>query len=165
LSQKLLRIGNGFDSHRFESKRKLILGGIQIPYLQGLAGHSDADVLTHAVIDALLGAANLGDIGEHFPPSDPAYKDVSSILLLKKVCALLQAEHWQVVNLDCILICEAPKISPYKKEIIESLALVLNVNPSQIGLKGKTAESMGALGRGEGMAAMVIALLEKPVSG
>lgn len=156
-----MRIGNGFDSHQLEAGYKLIIGGLEIPFERGLKGHSDADVLTHAIIDALLGAANLGDIGEHFPPTDPAYKGISSVLLLQEICALLRENNWEIINLDCILICEKPKILPHKKKIIENLAHFMGVSAEQISLKGKTAEKMGALGREEGIASMVICLLEK----
>jgi 2-C-methyl-D-erythritol 2,4-cyclodiphosphate synthase len=156
----MFRIGNGFDSHRLEANYKLILGGIPIPHSKGLVGHSDADVLTHAIIDALLGASNLGDIGELFPSSDPAYKGISSLLLLQKTLELLIKHNWQIINLDCILICEQPKISPHKQSIINSLSQVLGIRAEQISLKAKTAEKMGALGREEGIACLVVVLLE-----
>ncbi|MDX1919336.1 MAG: 2-C-methyl-D-erythritol 2,4-cyclodiphosphate synthase [Candidatus Caenarcaniphilales bacterium] len=156
-----LRIGNGFDSHSFELGRKLIIGGVHIPYEKGLKGHSDGDVLTHAVIDSLLGAAGLGDIGEFFPPSDASLKGVNSISLLEQIIEKIKSENWSIVNLDCVLICEEPKISPYKKQILDSLSEALQIEFGQINLKGKTAEKMGSLGRGEGIAAIVVSLLEK----
>lgn len=160
----LLRIGNGFDSHTFESGRKLIIGGVEIPHTKGLKGHSDGDVLTHAVIDSLLGAAGLGDIGEFFPPSDNKLKGISSLILLEQIVNKIHSENWAIINLDCVIICEEPKISPFKKQILESLSKILQIEFGQINLKGKTAEKMGALGRGEGMAAIVVSLLEKKIS-
>ena len=139
---------------------KLILGGVQIEFEKGLMGHSDADVLTHAIIDALLGASALPDIGELFPAEDMAYKNISSLLLLQEVHKILQKENYKIVNLDCILICEKPKISIYKKNIIASLALALQIDEKQINLKAKTAEQMGSLGREEGIASLVVALIE-----
>ncbi|MDJ0625679.1 MAG: 2-C-methyl-D-erythritol 2,4-cyclodiphosphate synthase [Candidatus Caenarcaniphilales bacterium] len=161
MSNNLLRIGNGFDSHRLEEGYKLILGGIEIPFEKGLVGHSDADVLTHSIIDCLLGASNLGDIGEHFPPSDPAFKGISSLSLLKNVKDKLLLEKWQIVNIDCILICERPKISSYKNKIVSSLAEALNLSVDRLSIKGKTAEKMGSLGREEGIVAISTCLLEK----
>ncbi len=163
MSKNFLRIGQGFDSHRLEPNRDLILGGIKIPHEKGLAGHSDADVLTHAIIDALLGASNLGDIGEHFPPSDPQFKDANSIAMLQKIIFLLKANRWEICNLDAVIVCEKPKISPFKAQIIHSLAAAMQVLPEQISLKGKTAEKMGALGREEGIAVIAVALLQKQV--
>lgn len=164
MSNSFLRIGNGFDSHPFELGRKLVVGGVEIPYTKGLKGHSDGDMLTHAIIDSLLGAAGLGDIGEFFPPSDIRLKGVSSLLLLEQIISKIESEKWSIINLDCVIICEEPKISPYKKQILETLSKVLKIEPGQINLKGKTAEKMGALGRGEGMAAIVVSLLEKNIS-
>jgi 2-C-methyl-D-erythritol 2,4-cyclodiphosphate synthase len=160
----LLRIGNGFDIHRLEDGYKLILGGVEIPFPKGLKGHSDADVLTHAIIDALLGAANLPDIGELFPPTDPAYKGIRSVILLEKVISLLESKGWKIINLDCTLICEKPKISDYKSQIKKTLSQVLKIQAEQISIKGKTAEQLGSLGRGEGIAVMVVVLIEKEVS-
>ncbi len=160
----MLRIGNGFDIHRLEDGYKLILGGVEIPFPKGLKGHSDADVLTHAIIDALLGAANLPDIGELFPPTDPAYKGIRSVILLEKVISLLESKGWKIINLDCTLICEKPKISDYKSQIKKTLSQVLKIQAEQISIKGKTAEQLGSLGRGEGIAVMVVVLIEKEVS-
>ena len=155
-----LRIGNGFDSHRLVKDRPLILGGVQIPYSLGLAGHSDADVLIHAIIDSLLGASGLGDLGELFPDHDLQYSNISSLIFLREIQQKLEKEAWQIINIDSVVICEKPKILPYKKQIIASLALNLKIEPSQISLKAKTAEKMGALGREEGIACLSISLLE-----
>lgn len=157
----MFRIGNGFDSHRLEFGYKLILGGIEIDFEKGLKGHSDADVLTHAIIDALLGAAALPDIGELFPQTDKSYQNINSLSLLQKVDSMLKKDHWAIINLDCILICEKPKISPYKESIIASLSSTLKISKNQINLKAKTAENMGALGRQEGMASFVVALIHQ----
>jgi len=155
----LLRIGQGFDSHRFESGRDLILGGVKIPHTHGLKGHSDGDVLTHAIIDSLLGAASLGDIGEHFPVGDPKYKDAHSLDLLTEVIEDLWKGDWRIVNIDCIIICEAPKLTSHKNTIEESLSKVLRLKARQLNIKAKTAERMGSLGREEGIAAWSTTLL------
>ena len=159
------RIGQGFDSHRFcetsDEKRPLILGGTEIPFPRGLAGHSDADALIHAIIDSLLGATGMSDIGELFPPSDSRFKNISSVLLLKEVIELTEQNAWKVINNDCTIICEKPKISDYKTAMISKLANAMKISQEQISLKGKTAEKMGALGREEGIAVIAIALLEK----
>lgn len=154
----MLRIGQGFDVHAFESGRKLILGGVQIAHNQGLAGHSDADVLIHAVIDAFLGALSLGDIGKLFPDNDMSYKDADSMELLKKV--LEKAPNFKLNNLDVIVICERPKIAPYSEEMRKNIASAFNCNINQISIKGTTTEKLGFTGRGEGIAAMAVILLE-----
>jgi 2-C-methyl-D-erythritol 2,4-cyclodiphosphate synthase len=154
----LLRIGQGFDVHAFESGRKLILGGVQIAHNQGLAGHSDADVLIHAVIDAFLGALSLGDIGKLFPDNDMSYKDADSMELLKKV--LEKAPNFKLNNLDVTVICERPKIVPYSEEMRKNIASAFNCNINQISIKGTTTEKLGFTGRGEGIAAMAVILLE-----
>lgn len=156
-----LRIGNGYDLHRLVIGRPLILGGVQIPHPKGLWGHSDADVLTHALIDALLGASNLGDIGALFPDNDSRFKDICSLELLRKVRSLLEERRWNIINVDCVVICQQPKILPWKQQIQTNLAECLQINPEQIGLKGKTAEQLGALGREEGIAAYVVGLLSQ----
>ncbi len=155
------RIGQGFDAHRFKEGRKLILGGVDIPFPWGLDGHSDADALCHAVADALLGAAALGDIGRHFPPSDAQWKDANSLLLLEKVENLIWKAHYKVVNVDAAIICEEPKISLYSKQMRENLAKVLKIDSENIGIKGKTTEQMGFTGRREGIAVIAVALLKK----
>ncbi|MDX1917689.1 MAG: 2-C-methyl-D-erythritol 2,4-cyclodiphosphate synthase [Candidatus Caenarcaniphilales bacterium] len=161
MSGKIFRIGQGFDTHRLMEGRRLILGGVEIPHPKGLAGHSDADVLIHALIDALLGAAGLGDIGEFFPDTDPAYKDISSSILLRQVHLKLHKEGWEIVNIDATLILEKPKLLPFKRQIIASLAEVLCTSDHLISLKAKTAEKMGALGREEGIAALVVVMIQK----
>jgi len=160
-----MRIGHGYDSHRFAEGRRLVLAGVEIPAERGLAGHSDADAVAHAVTDALLGAAGLGDIGRHFPPSDPAYRDADSMLLLDQVVRLLEQENFQVVNVDVTVVAEAPKIGPHAQAMRERLAGVLGIAPSHVSLKGKTNEGMGWIGRGEGIAAFAVALLDRVSDG
>ncbi len=155
-----MRIGIGFDTHRFESGRKLIIGGETIEHPKGLAGHSDADVLIHAIIDALLGAANLGDIGLLFPDSDARYKDISSIELLKRVGRLLIDKKIDIINIDTVLICEKPKIKDYIDKIKINISGALGGLPAdRIGIKGKTTEKLGFAGREEGIAAEAVALV------
>ena len=156
-----LRIGNGFDVHRFEEGRPLFLGGILIENHAGLAGHSDADVLIHAIIDSLLGAAAIGDIGELFPDTDNTFKNIRSTLLLEKVVAELAARGWKIVNVDSTVICETPKISRYKLEMREKLAGIMQIPVDCVMVKGKTTEKLGFTGRKEGIAASATALLEK----
>jgi len=155
------RIGQGFDAHRFKEGRKLILGGVDIPFPWGLEGHSDADVLCHAVSDALLGAAAMGDIGQHFPPSEAQWKDADSLMLLEKVENLIWKAHYKVVNVDATVICQEPKIALYSKAMQANLARVLKIDPENVSVKGKTTEEMGFTGRKEGIAAMAVALLKK----
>jgi len=156
-----LRVGSGFDVHRFEEGRELFLGGILIENHIGLSGHSDADVLIHAVIDALLGAAAIGDIGELFPDTDNTFKNIRSTILLEKVVSELDSRGWQIVNVDSTVICETPKISRYKFQIREKLAEIMRIPLDCIMVKGKTTEKLGFTGRKEGIAAMSTALLEK----
>ena len=153
--------GIGYDSHRLAQGRRLILGGVEIPHEQGLEGHSDADVLTHAVIDALLGAAGLGDIGEHFPDTDERYRDADSIELLQAVVAMIAAEGLALVNVDCTVIMEAPKLAPHRDAIRERLAETLGVQPQRVNVKASTGERMGFVGRGEGVATLAIASLDR----
>jgi 2-C-methyl-D-erythritol 2,4-cyclodiphosphate synthase len=155
-----MRIGQGFDVHAFASGRKLVLGGVEIAYDKGLAGHSDADVLLHAVCDALLGAAALGDIGRHFPDSDPRYKDADSRALLRAVAELLASAGLRVVNVDATVIAEAPRIAPHAARMVRNIAEDLRVPLSAINVKATTTEKLGFTGRGEGIAAQAIALLE-----
>jgi 2-C-methyl-D-erythritol 2,4-cyclodiphosphate synthase len=155
------RAGIGFDSHRLEEGRKLILGGVEIESDRGLAGHSDADVLTHAIIDALLGAAGLGDIGQHFPDTDESWKDADSMVLLSEVCTFLEDHGWTVRHVDTTLICEAPKMAPHRDEIRRSLARCIGIKPIDVNVKFTTNEGMGFVGRGEGMAAMAVASVER----
>jgi 2-C-methyl-D-erythritol 2,4-cyclodiphosphate synthase len=154
-----MRIGIGYDSHRFAAGRQLILGGVPIPHSHGLSGHSDADAVAHAVTDALLGAAALGDIGTHFPPSNPSYKDADSIELLRQANELLEGHGYQVINIDVTVICETPKIGPHTAAMRARLAAVLGIGVKHISIKGKTNEGMGWIGKGEGIAVVAIALI------
>jgi len=151
--------GIGYDCHRFAPGRKLILGGVEIPHEQGLAGHSDADVLIHALIDALLGGAGLGDIGEHFPDSDERYRNADSLTLLETVVTTVIAAGLEILNADCTVIMERPKLGPYKQEIRERLAKALGLAPARVNVKATTGEGMGFVGRGEGVAALALASL------
>ena len=156
-----LRIGHGYDVHRLTEGRRLILGGVEVPYEKGLLGHSDADVLTHAVMDALLGAAALGDIGRLFPDTDAAYAGISSILLLKRVAERLREAGYAVVNLDATVLAQAPKLAPYRERMRENLAHVLALDASRVSVKATTEEGLGFTGEGLGIAAHAVALLEK----
>ena len=155
-----LRIGQGYDVHRLVAGRKLVRGGEEIPFAVGLDGHSDADVLLHALGDALLGAASLGDLGRHFPPSDERWRGASSVDLLARIVALVQESGYRVVNCDLTLVAEAPKLSPYRERIIARIARILGIEENAVGLKATTNEGLGAIGRGEGMAAFAVVLLE-----
>ncbi len=154
-----LRIGQGYDIHRLVAGRKLMLGGEAIPFHLGLDGHSDADVLLHALGDALLGAASLGDLGRHFPPGDERWRGAASVDLLQRIVALVREEGYRVVNCDLTLVAEAPKLAPYRDRIIERIARVLGLEENAVGLKATTNEGLGAIGRGEGMAAFAVVLL------
>lgn len=154
-----MRIGTGYDVHRLVENRALILGGVAIPYEKGLLGHSDADVLLHAIMDALLGAAALGDIGKHFPDKDPEYAGISSVLLLKKVAELLNEEHYLVGNIDATIIAQQPKLAPYIQEMRENVAEALGISLNQINIKATTEEGLGFTGSGEGIAAQAVCLL------
>ena len=154
------RIGQGYDVHRLAEGRALILGGVAIPYEQGLDGHSDADVLTHAIMDALLGAAGLGDIGKLFPDTEERYRGISSLLLLRKVGELLKIKGWQVVNLDSTIVAQAPKISPYREAMRRNLAEALGIDEASVSVKATTEERLGFTGDGSGMAAHAVVLLE-----
>ena len=156
-----LRIGHGYDVHRLVEGRKLILGGVEIPWERGLLGHSDADVLTHAVMDALTGAARLGDIGKLFPDTDPAYEGISSVKLLSEVGRLLGEKGYQVVNIDATLIAQAPKVGPYRQQMAENIAAALRMDSQRVNVKATTEEHLGFTGDGSGMAAHAVALLEK----
>ncbi|MBF0136060.1 MAG: 2-C-methyl-D-erythritol 2,4-cyclodiphosphate synthase [Magnetococcales bacterium] len=154
-----MRIGQGFDVHAWVTGRSLVLGGVHIPHAQGLLGHSDADVLLHAVCDALLGAAGLGDIGHHFPDTDPTFKGIDSTLLVEQVMHQLVQAGWQVINLDTTILCQKPKLAPYMPHMQSRIAALLRVEPAQINIKATTTEKMGFVGRQEGMAAMAVVLL------
>ena len=154
-----IRIGNGFDIHRLQTGRKLILGGIDIPHTQGLLGHSDADALTHAIMDAMLGALSLGDIGLYFPPSDPKWAGADSQVLLAQVNRLVCDRGWHISNIDSVVIAEQPKLKPHISSMRERLAATLSIEPDQIGIKATTHEKLGPIGREEGIAAYAVALL------
>jgi 2-C-methyl-D-erythritol 2,4-cyclodiphosphate synthase len=156
-----LRVGQGYDVHRFADGRPLVLGGVVVPHPRGLEGHSDADVLLHAIADALLGAAGLGDIGQLFPPSDPRYAGIASTILLQEVSGLLAAGGWRVVNVDSMLLAEAPRIGPYVPRMKERIAASLAVKPAEVGIKATTNERMGFIGREEGIAALAVALIRR----
>lgn len=156
-----IRVGQGYDSHRFEPGRPLKLGGVVIPDAPGLKAHSDGDALIHAIVDALLGATAKGDIGEHFPDTDPAYHDVDSTTLLTQVVREVSAEGWQIGNLDCTIICEKPKLRPHIPAIRARLATLLNCSTDRISVKGKTNEGMDATGAGEGLVAYATILVTR----
>ena len=158
----LMRVGMGYDVHKLTEGRKLILGGVDIPWEKGLLGHSDADVLIHAIMDALLGAAALGDIGKHFPDSDPAYKGISSMELLGKVGQLLEDNSFLIENIDATIIAQAPKMRPYIDTMRENIARVLQVEVSQVNVKATTEEGLGFTGTGEGISSQAVCLLNTP---
>jgi 2-C-methyl-D-erythritol 2,4-cyclodiphosphate synthase len=155
-----LRTGIGIDAHRFQAGRRMFLGGIEIDTSKGLAGHSDADVLLHAIMDALLGACGAGDVGELFPDRDPAYEGVSSVELLKQVHDEVRSRGYTVVNVDAVVVCEEPRISPYRQRMCEQIARALQVKTEAVSVKGTTTEGMGFTGRGEGVVAMASVLIE-----
>ena len=156
-----LRIGHGYDVHRLAEGRRLVLGGVEIPWEKGLLGHSDADVLTHAVMDALCGASKLGDIGKLFPDTDPRYAGISSLELLRQVASLLAEGGWTVVNIDATLLAQAPKVGPFRREMESKLAAALKIPSDRVNVKATTEEGLGFTGDGSGMAAHAVALLEK----
>ncbi len=156
-----MRVGHGFDVHRLVKGRKCIIGGVDVPYSRGLDGHSDADVLLHAICDALLGAAGAGDIGKHFPPSDDRYKGIDSRKLLKAVVSLLADKDYVVSNIDATVICEAPKLSPYTQQMCINIATDCSIELDQVNIKATTTEKLGFTGRGEGIAAEAVCLIVK----
>jgi 2-C-methyl-D-erythritol 2,4-cyclodiphosphate synthase len=155
-----MRVGQGYDIHPLREGRPLILGGITIPHSQGLDGHSDADALTHAVCDAILGALGEGDIGTHYPSSNQEYKNLSSLVMLQGVAQTLEEKGFRLVNLDTVILAQAPKLAPYMKAMQESLARVLKVAPSQVNVKVKSGEGIGMIGRAEGISTLAICLIE-----
>ena len=155
-----MRFGFGYDIHRLVLNRKLIVGGVEIPFIKGLIGHSDADVLCHAFADALLGAAALGDIGKHFPDTDPRFKDVSSLVLLKHVADLIRSNNYDIINVDATVILQQPKISPYIKRMRENTCQALSVQLDQVSIKATTNEELGFIGLGEGAAAYAVASIQ-----
>jgi 2-C-methyl-D-erythritol 2,4-cyclodiphosphate synthase len=159
----MMRIGHGYDVHQLVEGRALVIGGVTIPYPKGLLGHSDADVLIHAICDACLGAAGLGDIGRHFPDSAAEYKDIDSRILLRRVCDALTVESWRVGNVDSTVIAQAPKLAPYLAKMTENIAADLAIRPSQVNIKATTTERLGFAGREEGIAAHAVVLLERVV--
>lgn len=156
-----LRVGLGYDAHRFVAGRALVLGGVRLRERDGLGGHSDADVLAHAIMDALLGAAGLEDIGHHFPDTDPAYAGADSLELLATVTGILRHNGLQPVNVDAVVICEEPRIAPHRQAMRERLAAAMNIGVQQVGLRGTTTEGLGFTGRREGIAAQAVALVER----
>lgn len=156
-----MRIGHGYDVHRLVTGRKLILGGIEVPHHHGLLGHSDADVLTHALMDALLGAAGLWDIGHAFPDTDASFKDISSMILLSKVMDMLREKGYRVVNADCTVLAQAPKLAPYIPAMRENLARLMGILPERVNVKATTEEGLGFTGGEQGVAAHAVCLLEK----
>lgn len=157
-----MRIGMGYDVHRLVTDRKLIMGGVEIPYEKGLLGHSDADVLLHAIMDALLGAAALGDIGKHFPDTDPTYKGISSVLLLQRVGALLEEHVFLIENIDATIIAQAPKMRPYIDEMRKNIADALGITTEQVNVKATTEEGLGFTGTGEGISAQAVCMVSSP---
>jgi len=157
----MIRAGIGYDSHRLTAGRPLILGGVDIPFEKGLLGHSDADVLLHAVCDALLGALGEGDIGKHFPDTDPAFKDVSSLKLLRRVCEMAETRSHDILNVDATIIQEKPKLKDYLPEMVKNIARTCRIPPDRVNVKATTNEGMGFIGRGEGVAAMAVVLIGK----
>ena len=156
----IMRIGMGYDVHKLVDNRKLILGGVEIEYEKGLLGHSDADVVVHAIMDALLGAAALGDIGKHFPDTDPKYKGISSIELLKHVGKLLKENGYVIGNIDATIICQRPKLAPYREEMVQNVAKALEIETNQVCIKATTEEGLGFTGEGKGISSQAIALLQ-----
>lgn len=156
-----MRIGKGYDVHRLVSGRKLFLGGVEIPFEKGLLGHSDADVLLHAICDALLGAAALGDIGQHFPDTDPAFKGVSSVELLKMTCDKISEKGFNIINIDSVIQAERPKMSPHMEKMRSVISKTLCIYPDQVNVKATTTEGLGMVGREEGIAAECVVLIER----
>ena len=155
-----MRIGQGYDVHALVAGRKLVMGGVEIPHDKGLAGHSDADVLLHAICDALLGAASLGDIGTHFPDTDPKYEGSNSRTLLKEVAKKIAAQGYRIVNIDCTIVAQEPRMAPHVARMIGNIAADLGLQPAAVSVKATTTEKLGYIGRGEGIAAQAIALIE-----
>jgi 2-C-methyl-D-erythritol 2,4-cyclodiphosphate synthase len=156
-----MRIGIGYDVHRLVKGRRLVIGGVTIAFEKGLLGHSDADVLSHAVCDALLGASGQGDIGQHFPDTDPQFKDVDSIDLLRRVRTLVTGRGYRIVNLDATVFAEAPRLAPYRNAMRQAIAEAVQIDESRVNVKATTTEGLGAIGKGEGIAAMCAALLDE----
>lgn len=158
-----MRVGVGYDVHPLVQGRRLVLGGVEIPFDKGLDGHSDADVLVHAIVDAVLGAAGLGDIGTHFPSSDPAYKDISSLTLLRRVAVMLEGRGCQVCNVDATVVAEQPRLSPFVAQMRELIGRTLGVSMEQVGVKTTTSKGLGFVGQGEAIAVHAVALVDEAV--
>ena len=156
-----VRVGQGYDCHRFAEGRRLVLGGIEVPHERGLDGHSDADVLTHAIIDALLGAGGLGDIGEHFPETDERYRDADSLELLRTAVGLLRAHGFEVVNVDATVVIERPRLAPLREQMRDALAGAIGIEPARVNVKATRGEGMGFVGRQEGALALAVASVER----
>ena len=156
-----MRVGFGYDVHPFASGRPLVLGGVEIPYLLGLLGHSDADVLLHAISDALLGAIAAGDIGRHFPDTDPQYRGIKSTILLKRVAALVQGKGFRIVNVDSTILAQKPRLAEVLPRMVEEIAKVLEIDPDRVNVKATTSEGLGFAGRGEGIAAYAVVLIDE----
>jgi 2-C-methyl-D-erythritol 2,4-cyclodiphosphate synthase len=156
----LQRVGVGYDMHPLTEGRELVLGGVTVPFERGLAGHSDSDVVTHAIVDALLGAAALGDIGTHFPPDDPAYKDATSLGFLERTAAMLAENNWRVANVDATIIAQQPRLNPFVEQMRRNMAQALGLPIDRVSVKGKSTNGLGPEGRGEGISAQAIALIE-----
>ena len=157
----MMRAGIGYDCHPLVPGRKLVLGGVLIPFDKGLSGYSDADVAVHAIIDALCGAADLGDIGTRFPPEDPRYKDISSLVLLAEIGELVNKKGFAIANIDVTIVAQSPRLSPFFAEMKEQISRSLNIAPSQVAVKATTTDSVGSIGRGEGIAAQSVALIQE----
>ena len=157
-----VRVGQGYDCHRFAESRRLVIGGVEIPSDRGLEGHSDADVLTHAIIDALLGAAGLDDIGQHFPDTDERFRDADSLLLLSEVASLLAARGLRIVHIDSTVVIERPRLAPFREQMRARLAAALDIDPQSVNIKATRGEGMGFVGRQEGVLALAVATLERP---
>lgn len=155
-----MRVGLGYDAHRLEEGRPLILGGVDIPHPLGLSGHSDADVLTHAIGDALLGAVGAGDLGRHFPDTDPAYRGISSLVLLERIMAVVREKGYRPVNVDAAIVAQAPRLAPHIPQMVDKLSAILGLSPGDVNIKATTTEKMGFAGREEGIAAYAVALVE-----
>ncbi len=155
-----MRIGSGYDVHRLVSGRRLVLGGVEIPFEKGLDGHSDADAVLHSICDALLGAAGLGDIGLHFPDSDPSFKDIDSLILLRETYAMVKRKGFALLNLDVTVFAQRPRISPYREAMARKIAETLETRTDRINIKATTTEGLGAIGKGKGIASMCVALVE-----
>lgn len=157
----MVRTGIGYDLHRMVPNRRLVLGGVEIPYVKGLEGYSDADVLLHAICDALLGALGEGDLGQHFPDNDPTYKDISSLELLKKVASVVDQRDFRVENIDATIVAERPDLSPFKGRMTKTIAQTLGLNPDQVNVKATTTEGLGFIGKGEAISSYAIVSLRK----